>query len=419
MVDRCAVPPARYLCYLKESPGRRGYGASGGQPRVAAGGCPLQRAPCSAPELRLAARHNLGFDRPWRWDDYFNLGESRLCDASDERPLPLVRSLPPGRLETLVLAPRAHLGAGAPAELVVRRIRSNSYFHDVPLRWLARLGGGWRGLLPGMPPLVLRLAPSQRVRALARPILDELQARRAGFAAVHVRRGDRLRGLVAYWTAPERIAPAPPRAGRSDRHDGVLSFRRTRSGILACAGTNLRRRAQRVVSGVRGRVAVRAGRSGQLPALRGGKSCRSRRDGPHRDLSARREGRTHTCSGLGLGGVAPAGEGAALDAAGFARSRRRARLGRCPFVCAGAEPRAEARGQPRGLHSPGAGRRDFRGGCAAGEADRMSSSVDGAGRHDAPGKTVPPYEAGRTRARSVAAPCASRGRHGSPLPSWT
>ncbi len=32
----------------------------------------------------------------------------------------------------------------------------------------------------------------------------------------------------------------------------------------------------------------------------------------------------------------------------------------------------------------------------------MSSSVDGAGRHDAPGKTVPPYEAGRTRARSVA-----------------
>ncbi len=206
MVDRYAVPPARYLCYLKESPDGAGMEHQvGNLERL------LADAHCSGrlavlPELRLAARHNLGFDRPWRWDDYFNLGESRLCDASDERPLPLVRSLPPGRLETLVLAPRAHLAAGAPAELVVRRIRSNSYFHDVPLRWLARLGGGWRGLLPGMPPLVLRLAPSQRVRALARPILDELQARRAGFAAVHVRRGDRLRGPVAYWTAPERIA---------------------------------------------------------------------------------------------------------------------------------------------------------------------------------------------------------------------
>ena len=153
------------------------------------------------PPLELHPRHNLGVQRPWRWEDYFDLGASRLVDdAGAGHALPLVERLPKG------LRAR-RIGAWAPAgpalrrsELLVRRMDSTVYAHD---------------LAGGVPRYGFRMRPAARVLALAEPVLDALRARApGGFAAVHVRRGDRLAlPLVRRATQPRAVRRCLARVG--------------------------------------------------------------------------------------------------------------------------------------------------------------------------------------------------------------
>ena len=158
------------------------------------------------PALRLAAEHNFGLARAWRWDDYFDLAASRLVDAGGRAwPLPLAADLPADVGEPFALAPGAPMGRRAErARLVVRRIRSSVYRRSVPRRC--------------RPYAAFRMCPSARVRSLAGPVVAALRrAGGGGFAAVHVRRGDRL---AAPWL--RRLA-APARIVRRLRRSGVAA----------------------------------------------------------------------------------------------------------------------------------------------------------------------------------------------------
>ena len=155
------------------------------------------------PPLDLHARHNFGVDRSWCWDAYFDLEASRLIDVGGTaHPLPLVRTLPDGlrpvRVQAMARADRADLGRPA---LLVRRMSGAVYEHDL------------RG--HGFAATRFRMRPSQRVVSLARPVLAAIGARApCGFAAVHVRRGDRLRWpCVARATRPEAVLSVLARRG--------------------------------------------------------------------------------------------------------------------------------------------------------------------------------------------------------------
>ena len=141
------------------------------------------------PPLRLAPRHNFGEPREWRWETYFDLDRSVLVDAAGRTgPLPLAG----GRIDAGSLV---HVGAGEPvpasARYAVRRVSSPVWRREVP-----------RGA-PGAVRIEMR--PSARVLAVARRVVAALRRAPGGFAAVHVRRGDRLFGPMRWLTRPGRI----------------------------------------------------------------------------------------------------------------------------------------------------------------------------------------------------------------------
>ena len=146
------------------------------------------------PPLNLSPAHNFGVGNEWQWESYFDLAAGRLVDADgNEYPLPLVSSLPACLPSALTLAPGERMpGSARDFVLVVRRIEHGWFEHDVP-------AGNHRGLR-------LRMPPSRRVRELAGPVIGQLRALGDGrFAAVHVRRGDRLSLYPRWLTEPEQI----------------------------------------------------------------------------------------------------------------------------------------------------------------------------------------------------------------------
>ncbi|MCY3837768.1 MAG: hypothetical protein OXH09_03810 [Gammaproteobacteria bacterium] len=143
------------------------------------------------PPLRLEARHNFGIASEWSWDTYFDLDASRLV-GNDGRthPLPFVRDLPEGRLNTRTVPPRGRLSGKECAELVVRQVRHEVFTKEVPLT--------------NTP--VFRLRPSATVLSRAGPVVEALRKRwSTGYAAVHIRRGDRLWGPMRWLTRPDNI----------------------------------------------------------------------------------------------------------------------------------------------------------------------------------------------------------------------
>ena len=158
------------------------------------------------PAPALDPRHNFGVSRSWLWDTYVDLATSVLVDAGGaERRLPLVRRIPDEpSLSTLRLPPRARLPADADRfGLVVREVTDNLYLREVALgRWPTP--PALRGVLPPRAPVTVRLQPSRRVLALARELIVALRGE-GGYAAVHVRRGDRLVGPVRRATDPGRV----------------------------------------------------------------------------------------------------------------------------------------------------------------------------------------------------------------------
>ena len=136
------------------------------------------------PRLNLDPRHNLGIAKAWRWETYFDLRAGRLVDPDTgaEQPLPLVDHLPQAA-NTLTLDPGEPMPKDAHRwDLIVRRVGA-LFRRDVP-----------RDARSSRSRARLALPPSAEVVRLARPVIDQLGAHGAGFAAVHVRRGDRLHG---------------------------------------------------------------------------------------------------------------------------------------------------------------------------------------------------------------------------------
>ncbi|MDE0178707.1 MAG: hypothetical protein OXP36_08925 [Gammaproteobacteria bacterium] len=155
------------------------------------------------PPLRLESKHNFGIARDWSWDTYFDLDASRLV-GNDGRthPLPFVREIPAGGLKTRTVPPRGRLSAKEGAELVVRQVRHEVFSKEVPLT--------------NTPALQLR--PSATVLHRAGPVIEELRNRwPTGFAAVHIRRGDRLWGPMRWLTSPGNIRR---RLGKLGIHEG-------------------------------------------------------------------------------------------------------------------------------------------------------------------------------------------------------
>ena len=191
---------ARYLRYVEERPVYAGMNHWLSNLECLLGEAHATGRLAVLPELRLAARHNLGVDGRWRWETYFDLGRSRLAGSGAEHPLPLADRPPPGA-GPFVLDGRQRIPpAAADRVLVERRLTSYLYRRQVPAA--------------GHPALRLRMAPSARVLALARPAIDALAARAEQYAAVHIRRGDRLKGLaVRRLTSPRGVRRCLERNG--------------------------------------------------------------------------------------------------------------------------------------------------------------------------------------------------------------
>ena len=136
------------------------------------------------PPLLLEPKYNFNIGREWRWESFFDLRGSRLVDAAGrEHPLPIAAAPAPATsgLRTLRVPPGAALPPDAGSyRLVVRRIEHPQFAVDVPAQALAALR--------------LRLRAAPQVLALARPVVERLRSLDRGrFAAVHVRRRDRMR----------------------------------------------------------------------------------------------------------------------------------------------------------------------------------------------------------------------------------
>ena len=145
------------------------------------------------PPLDLHLHHNFGFARVWSWDDYFDLDASRLVDAAGvEHRLPLA-GRPPAALPVVRLRATTTVPDAQAAPLVERRMAGSVYGREVRL--------------PARASATLRLRPAARVLELAEPVLARLRLGAPdGFAALHVRRGDRLRyAVVARRTRPEAV----------------------------------------------------------------------------------------------------------------------------------------------------------------------------------------------------------------------
>lgn len=144
------------------------------------------------PPLRLEPGHNLGRARDWAWESYFDLDASRLVGADgDQYRLPLVRELPCGKLDARIVPPRGRWSATEQAPLVIRQVRNEVYATEIR---------------SAQPPPELLLCPSATVRDLARPVIAGLLDRYpAGYAGVHIRRGDRLWGPMKWLMRPPNI----------------------------------------------------------------------------------------------------------------------------------------------------------------------------------------------------------------------
>lgn len=162
--------------------------------------CLLQEAHATGrlavlPALYLSPTHNFGVCRSWRWESYFDLDRSRLVDAvGQEHPLPIAGNLPTAGVRTLVLSPGEHMPARArDYTRVIRRLGLQTFRREVPT-------DGW-------PANTIRLRASVPVLELARYVLQHIAVLDGGrFAAVHVRRGDRLDGQYPEWmTEPAHI----------------------------------------------------------------------------------------------------------------------------------------------------------------------------------------------------------------------
>ena len=158
------------------------------------------------PDLVLGAGHNLGSKAGCgTWDKYFDFGRSRLLGHDGSRhPLPLVRALPRRALCTVTLGPGMRLPASAErAELVVRRVAGYIHARGIPGNNLRRLLGE---VADGSGGIGFDMRPSTRVRALAAAVVADLGSRYGEFAAVHVRRRDRLsQSVVRRRTEPDAI----------------------------------------------------------------------------------------------------------------------------------------------------------------------------------------------------------------------
>ncbi len=158
------------------------------------------------PPLNLSPKLNLGVRREWRWEHYFDFGESSLTDARGRRlPLPIADCRPEEGARTLKLRggePMPKRARDYP--LVVRRI---SY----PFSFRKEM------TMDGWPESAVDLRPSARAAALARPVARRLRSLGGGrFAAVHVRRGDR----VAAGQVPDRLT-SPPHIRQCLQHWGA------------------------------------------------------------------------------------------------------------------------------------------------------------------------------------------------------
>ena len=174
--------PARYLRYEQAV-----AAVAGVDHQVANLTCLLSEAHAAGrqavlPPLLLHAEHNFDICREWRWESLFDFPRSRLIDAAGRRhPLPIAAGRPAAGMRVL----RVARGALAPPDagqygLVVRRIESRLFARDVPAA--------------ARPAVGLELRAAERVLALARPVAARLRSLDGGrFAAVHVRRGDRVR----------------------------------------------------------------------------------------------------------------------------------------------------------------------------------------------------------------------------------
>jgi len=143
------------------------------------------------PPLRLEAKHNFGIASDWSWDNYLDLDASRLVSGDGrEHPLPFVRELHAETLSTRTVLPRVRLSAKDSAELIVRQVRHEVFAREVPLTFMP----------------VFQFRPSTSVLRRAGPVIEALRNRwPAGYAAVRIRRGDRLWGPMRWLMRPERI----------------------------------------------------------------------------------------------------------------------------------------------------------------------------------------------------------------------
>lgn len=171
------------------------------------------------PELHLSPMHNFGVRRAWKWETYFDLGGSRLINAAgQEHPLPIADDSSIAGVRTLVLRPGEHMPAWArDYPLVVRRLGLGTFRQEVPAE-------EW-------PVTTIRLRASATARELAQHVIRHIVSLYGGrFAAVHVRRGDRLkRGdrLTTLKQYPEWLTePAHIRRCHKDRGvaDGSVLF---------------------------------------------------------------------------------------------------------------------------------------------------------------------------------------------------
>lgn len=165
------------------------------------------------PELHLSPMHNFGVRREWKWETYFDLGGSKLIDAAgQEHPLPIADDSPIAGVRTLVLRSGEHMSARAwDYPLVVRRLSLGTFRQEVPAE-------EW-------PAATIRLRASASALQLARHVIRHLASLDGDrFAAVHVRRGDKVKLDKQY---PEWLTePAHIRKCLKDRGvvDGSVLF---------------------------------------------------------------------------------------------------------------------------------------------------------------------------------------------------
>lgn len=216
----------RYLEYVADPPPRAGLGHLLSNLRCLLTEAHLAGRRAVLPKLRLDPLHNFGVARDWKWETYFDLDRSALVDAGGrERPLPLAASSPAAAPPPLALTQADPWPAAAPGHVrVVRRFASGR--------------APFRVQLPSSrPPLCeLRLRPSSRVGALAAEVIERAAALDGGrFAAVHVRRGDRLaaRQYPSRMTGPAAVARCLRDRGVADGSVVFLASDDRRAGFWA------------------------------------------------------------------------------------------------------------------------------------------------------------------------------------------